>query len=162
MTEAFLAVHEAAQRQAHLLRLSQEILRQVAGSEVPEVSAVGEGVRDVQQGRLFAAVAGQGERGDTGDVNGVAAGQDAVQDLRLGAQNAGSLHVDDDFAAGELFDLRLEVGRDLADDGVNRVDLSVGQGDGFCGRSGAGEHQSEGRNESEKLLHSGFLLFLFR
>ena len=153
MTEAFLAIHEAAQRQTHLLRLSQELLRQVAAGEVPEVLAAREGVRDGEQGRLAAAVAGQGERGDTGDVDGGAAGKDAVQDLRLGAQNAGSLHVDDDFAAGEFFHLGLEIGRDLADDGVERVDLSVGQGNRFCGRRSTGQHQRQGRDESEKLLH---------
>ena len=45
----------------------------------------------------------------------------------LRAQNAGSLHIDDDGAAGQLLDLLLEVGSGLANDGIQRVDLGVDQ-----------------------------------
>ena len=99
-------------------------------------SAALPGVGDGQQLCLVAAVAGQGESGDTGHINGVAAGQNVIQNVVLGTQNTGSLEIDGDGAAGQLFDLLLESGSGLANDGIQRVDLSVNQGHGRIVSSG--------------------------
>ena len=61
VTEALLAVEQAANGQAQLLGLVQELRCQIAVGEVPEVCAVVEGKGDGQQLRLVAAVAGQSE-----------------------------------------------------------------------------------------------------
>ena len=89
VTEALFAV---AQAQIQLLGLVQEILSQIAVGEVPEMLLVDEGVGDGQQLGLVAAVAGQRESGDTGDIDGAALGQDAVQNGSLVAENAVGLN----------------------------------------------------------------------
>ena len=70
MTEALLAVKQAANGQAQLLGLVQELRSQIAVGKVPEVSTVVEGEGDGQQLGLVAAVAGQSESRDTADING--------------------------------------------------------------------------------------------
>ena len=173
MTEALLAVEHAADGQAQLLGLVQELRCQIAVGKVPEVCAVLKGEGDAQQLGLVAAVAGQCESRDTADVDGSGAAQDGVQNVVLRTQNAGSLHVDDDGTAGQLLDLLLEVRSGLANDGVQRVDLGVDQShlgivcsssgitcgrssSGSCGRGGSsgavgrtatcGQSQSSGGN----------------
>ena len=127
VTEALLAVEQAANGQAQLLGLVQELRSQIAVGKVPEVSAVVEGEGDGQELRLVAAVAGQSESRDTADINGGRTAQNSVQNVVLRAQNAGSLHVNNDRTAAQLLDLLLEVRTGLANDGVQRVDLGVDQ-----------------------------------
>ncbi len=115
--------------------------------------AADKGVGDGEQGGLLAAVGGELERGETADVNRAAVAEDAVQHLRLSAENAGVLNVDDDGAVGQFFDLFLEEGRGLADDGIDGVDLAVGQGDGVGQRCGAAKHEHESQSECKNLFH---------
>ena len=138
VAEALLAVEDAADGQAQLLGLVQEVGGQVAVGKVPPVLTADEGVGQAEQHGLLAAVAGQGKGRDAGQVDGVAAGQDVVQDVVLRAQHARGLQVDGDGAAGQGLYLLLEVGSGLADDGVQRVDLRIDQGHGGVGRSVAG------------------------
>ena len=156
VTEALLAVEDTTNGQTQLLGLVQELRCQLAVGEVPEVCAVLEGEGDGQQLGLVAAVAGQCESGDTADVDGGGAAEDSVQNVVLRTQNAGSLHIDDDGAAGQLFDLLLEVGSGLADDGIQRVDLGVDQSHlrvgssscGITGGSGGSCSRGSGRSSS--------------
>ena len=127
MTEAFLAVEHAADRQAQLLRLVEELGGQIRVGKVPEMRPVLEGEGDGQQLGLVATVAGQCESGNTGHIDGVAAGKNVVQNVVLGAEHAGGLNVDLNAAAGQLFHLLLESGGGLAHDGIQRVDLGVDQ-----------------------------------
>ena len=127
VTEALLAVEQAANGQAQLLGLVQELRSQIAVGEVPEVSAVVEGEGDGQQLRLVAAVAGQSESRNTADIDGSRAAQNSVQNVVLRAQNTGSLHIDDHRTAAQLLDLLLEVRTGLTNDGIQRVDLGVDQ-----------------------------------
>ena len=138
MAEALLAVEDAADGQAQLLGLVQEVGGEVGVGEVPPVLTGDEGVGQAEQHRLFAAVAGQGEGRDAGDVDGVAAGEDVVQNVVFRAEHAGSLQVDGDGTAGQGLDLLLKIGSGLADDGVQGVDLGIDQGDGGVGGSGCG------------------------
>ena len=156
VTEALLAVEDTTNGQTQLLGLVQELRCQLAVGEVPEVCAVLEGEGDGQQLGLVAAVAGQCESGDTADVDGGGAAEDSVQNVVLRAQNAGSLHIDDDGAAGQLLDLLLEVRTGLADDGIQRVDLGVDQSHlrvgssscGITGGSGGSCSRGSGRGSS--------------
>src|SRR5699024_447764 len=130
VAEALLAVEDAANGQAQLLGLVQEVGGEVGVGEVPPVLTADEGVGQAEQHRLLAAVAGKGESRETGQVDGVAAGEDVVQNVVFRAEHARSLQVDGDGPAGQLFDLLLKIGSGLADDGVQGVDLGIDQGDG--------------------------------
>ena len=155
MTEALLAVADAAQGQTDGLGLSQEVGSQGAVGELPEVLAAHEGVGDGEQHGLLAAIAGQCERGDAGDVHGVAAAQDTVKDLSLRAQHAAGLDVDDDLALGKLLNLLLEGSRNLAHNGpLKRVDLGIGQlhGRRHSGRSAERNYQDQ--EQGKQLLHN--------
>ena len=141
MTEAFFAVADAAQGQAHGLGLGQEFLSQLAVGEIPEMLAADEGVGDGQQLGFVAAVGGELERGETADVHGTAAAENAVQHLRFGAEHAGVLDVDQHAAAGQLFHFFFEELSGFADDGIQRVHFAVGQGNGVRRqRGGAAEN----------------------
>ena len=154
MTEAFLAVAQATQRQADDLRLIQEFLGQIGGREIPEVLAVLEHVGQGEQGRLGAAVLAEGERRDTGDVGDVAAAQQVVQDLVLGTQHAAGLDVDGHVAGGELFHLALEGLGQLAHDGaLDGVHLGVGQGYRVGHRRRADQHERKSHHENKRFLH---------
>ena len=157
MTEALFAVAQAAQAQIQILGLLQEFLSQIAVGEVPEVLLVDEGVGDGQELGLVAAVAGQRESGDTGDVNGAALGQDTIQNGCFVAQNAVGLNVDANRTIGQGLNLLLEIGSDHADDGaLNGVYLSVGQSNSGA-FSADGDCQAQNHNQSQsnadKLFH---------
>ena len=150
MTEAFLAVAQAAQGQADGLGLIQEFLGQIAVREVPEMIAVFEHIGQAQQGRLGAAVLAQREGGDAADVGHGAAAQQVVQNLVFGAQHAAGLDVDQHGAAAQLFNLLLEGLGEFADDGaLDGVHFSVGQGNRIIRQRG-GAAQRQGQNEQQR------------
>ena len=156
MTEAFFAVGQAGQRQARFLRLGQEFLGQVALDEVPIMLLAGEHVGQGQEDGLLSAVLVQSESGDADHVHGVVTGQDVAQDALLVAHDAAVLDVNQNFAAGQLFQLVLEGQGHVADDGaVHGVDLSVGQGHGLGQSRGAGQNHGQHENDAKQFLHEG-------
>ena len=157
VTEAFLTVADAAQGQADLLGLVQELLGQFAVGELPEMLLIDEGVGDGQKAGLVAAVLGQSESGDTAEVADVAAAEQVVEDLILGAENAAGLDVNQNGAAGQLFELCLEGLGHFADGGAfEGVDFRVGEGDGLVSGSGDSaqrKNHAQCHGECQKLFH---------
>ena len=111
---------------------------------------------------MLSAVLVQRESGDADDVHGGVAAQDVGQDGLLVAHDAAGLDVNDDFAAGQLFQLGLESQGHVADDGAfNGVDLGVGQGDlGQRGR--AAQQHDQNQCDAKQLFHWGIPPFYFR
>ena len=157
VTEAFLTVADAAQGQADLLGLVQELLGQLAVGELPEMLLIDEGVGDGQKAGLVAAVLGQSESGDTAEVADVAAAEQVVEDLILGAENAAGLNVNQNGAAGQLFELCLEGLGHFADGGAfEGVDFRVGEGDGLVSGSGDSaqrKNHAQCHGECQNLFH---------
>lgn len=164
VTEALLAVEDAADGQAQLLRLIEELGSQLGVGEVPEMIAVDEGEGDGQQLRLLRAVAVQRKGGNAGHVDGRGAAENGIEHIVLGAQHAGGLNVDGDRAAGERFNLLLEVRGGLSDDGIQRIDLGVDErhlGVGLCDCGGHAQQQGQREERAKDLFHVFFLLFDF-
>ena len=134
MTEAFFAVIQTSYTKAELFGLVQEFLAEIAVREVPEMLSVLECVRQGKKDGLLCAVRCQSECGDTADINCARAADHAVQYVSFNAENAGTLQIDLDGAAGHSFNRFLELGvHCTADSIVERVNFSHCQSN--CGIS---------------------------
>ncbi len=100
MAEALFAVEQSAYAGTIFLRLIQKLLRQITGSEVPEVLTTDKGVRKGQQSGFLSAVAGQRECGNTGNIDtaALAGAKHGIKHIILRAEHAAGLYVDGDLA----------------------------------------------------------------
>ena len=163
MTEALFAVGKAVEGQADFLGLSQHFLGQIALGKLPVVILAGEDVGEGQEDALDSAVLVESEGGDADDVDRGVAAEDVGKDGLLIAHDAAGLNVDQNGAAGQLFELLFESKGYVADNGtLNGVDFRVGEGNGLisgCGNGAQRKDHAQCHGECQELFHLVFLRF---
>ena len=144
-------------------------LGQVALGELPVVLFAVEDVGQGQEHALLGTVLVQRESGDTDDVHGGVAAQDVGQDVFFRSHHAAALQVNEDLAAGQLFEFRFESPGHVADDGAafvvlfqgrgNGVHFSIGQGNRIRESGRAAQDQGQGEQDTKQFLHGDASLF---
>ena len=122
----------------------------------------GEHIGQGQEDALLGAVLVQREGGNADDIHGGVAAQDVGQDGLLVAHDAAGLDVNQDLAAGQLFQLGFEGQGHVADDGAfDGVHFRVGQGD-LGQRRGAAQQHDQNQCDAKQLFHWGIPPLIFR